>query len=112
VRKDSRAGSRVALVARMMRATEMQLHEIEQRLASAGYETGDSECNARALALLARAMRELTALDESNRKPSQPSQTNDDSVPLDVDELRRSLTRKLDALVAEQQGTLHRADDA
>jgi hypothetical protein len=41
------AEARAALVARMMRATEMQLHEIEQHLTTTGYESGDSERNAR-----------------------------------------------------------------
>jgi hypothetical protein len=113
VRKASRAHTRVAMVERMMRATEAQLHGIEQRLASAGYDPDDSERDARAMAVLARTMRELTALDDSNRGPAnETGQTNDNAAPLDVDELRRSLTRKLDALVAEQQGTLGRVDDA
>ena len=112
VRKASRAHTRVAMVERMMRATEAHLHGIEQRLASAGYDPGDSERDARAMAVLARTIRDLTALDESSRKPTNESkQANDNTVPLDVDELRRSLSRKLGALVAEQQGTLPRVDD-
>src|ERR1044071_152827 len=66
VRKASRAGTRMALVTRMMRAAELQLHKVEQRLEAAGYETGEEERNARALAMLARTVRELTAMDEKN----------------------------------------------
>jgi hypothetical protein len=110
VRRSSRAATRVALVERLMRATEVQVHAMEQRLAAAGYEANDDD--ARATVVLARIMRELAALDERNCKPpNEHGQTNDVSVPLDLDELRRSLTRKLDALVAEQQGTLHRLAD-
>jgi hypothetical protein len=76
VRKTSRAATRVALVERLMRAAELQLHG-EQRLASAAYEPTESDGNSRAIALLARTIRELTGLDERNgsrsAKPKQPS---------------------------------------
>jgi hypothetical protein len=114
VRKASRAATRVALVTRLMRAAELQLHGIEQRLASAGYEPTESDRNSRAIALLARTMRELTGLDERNGSRSRSNESSGEDgepVALDIEELRRSLTRKLDALVAEQQGTLHRVPD-
>ena len=113
-RKTSRAATRVALVARLMRAAELQLHGIEQQLESAGYAPGKGEQTSRSIALLARTMRELAAIDEraaARKAPNKPGGSNDDIVPLDIDELRRSLTRKLDALVAEQQGTLRGVDD-
>jgi hypothetical protein len=77
VRKLSRATTRVALVTRLMRAVGLQLHGIEQQLAATGYVAGDSERNSRALALLTRTMRELSALDESNRKPPPDAADND-----------------------------------
>jgi hypothetical protein len=109
VRKTSRAATRVALVARLMRAAELQVHGLEQQLAKAGYVPGESERNSRATALLARTMRELAAIDErdaSRKAPNKSGESNDDTIPLDIDELRRSLARKLDALVAEQQGAV------
>ncbi len=42
-RKTSRAATRVALVARLMRAAELQLHGIEQQLETAGYVPGKAE---------------------------------------------------------------------
>ena len=113
-RKAGRPATRVALVARLTRAAEMQMHGIEQALAQAGYDPGHGEDNARAMALLARTLRELTALDrrhDEDRRLNEPGKANDGPVPLDIDELRRSLSRKLEALVAEQQGTLPRVDN-
>jgi hypothetical protein len=112
VRRSSRAATRVALITRMFRATEMQLHGIEERLAKADYKSDDGERDARAMAVLVRTLRELSTLDETiHPPPNEPSQPNDNPVPLDIDGLRRSLSRKLDALVAEQQGEIsHPAD--
>jgi hypothetical protein len=113
-RKTSRAATRVAMVARLMRAAELQIYGLEQQLEKAGYVPAESERNSRVTAALARTMRELAAKDErdaSRKAPKKFGGSNDDIVPLDIDELRRSLTRKLDALVAEQQGTLHRVVD-
>ena len=116
-RKTSRAATRVALVAlvaRLMRAAELQIYGLEQQLEKAGYVPAESERNSRVTATLARTMRELAAKDErdtSRKAPNKSGGSNDDIVPLDIDELRRSLTRKLDALVAEQQGALHRVVD-
>jgi len=110
IRRTSRAATRVALVTRLMRAAELQVHGLEQQLARAGYEPGEGERNSRAIALLARTMRELAAIDE-REAAGKSGGSNDELIPLDIDELRRSLTRKLDALVAEQQGTLRRVAD-
>ena len=58
----------------------------------------------RELAVLARVMRDLTALDESNRQKREAGRSNDEPIPTDIDELRASLSRKLEGLVASQQG--------
>ena len=89
-RKTSRAATRVALVARLMRAAELQLHGIEQRLENAGYAPGKGEQTSRSIALLARTMRELAAIDErdaARKAPNKSGGSNDDIVPLDIDEL-------------------------
>ena len=99
VRKEGRAATRLALVERLMRAAEMQIHSMEQRMASAGYEANPGD--ARVTAVLARTMRELGAHDEQSptRKPSKErSESNDDSTPLDIDELRKSLLQNLKLL--------------
>ncbi len=101
VRRSSRAATRVALVTRMMRATEMQVHEIEQRLGGEAAEPTSRERDARMLAVLAKTMRELIALDTQNSADTgegKPAQTDDDFIPRDVDELRRELARRVDLL--------------
>jgi hypothetical protein len=110
---------RAALVARMMRAADLQVIEIEQRLAQAGQEgqeghvPADREREARVLAVLAKTLRELIALDalHDNEKPKarsaarrgvKPDRDGDDDVPpRNLDELRLELSRRLDRLVGE-----------
>jgi hypothetical protein len=103
-------GDRRSLVERMMRSAERQVAEIELRVGSPRH---DREKDARMLAVLARAMRELTAIDAMNRDlegaktppaGAYNSGSSDEPVPRDVDELRRSVSRKLQAIIAEQSG--------
>jgi hypothetical protein len=101
VRKSSRAATRVALVTRLMRATEMQVHEIEQRLGTETAEPTSRERDARMLAIMAKTMRDLIALDTQNSADTgegKPAQTDDEFIPQDVDELRRELARRVDQL--------------
>src|SRR6188474_839186 len=67
VRVRHRKGSRAALVARMWRTAERQVEEIEDRLAVAGLEIAERESNARTLAIVAKTLRELVAVDESEK---------------------------------------------
>jgi hypothetical protein len=105
VRRRLLKGDRIALVGRMMIAAEAQVSEIEARLAEAG-SPPDRERDARTLAVLARTMRELIAVDSIQRGGEQrvkKQERHDDPVPRDVDELRRRLARRLDQLVAESK---------
>ena len=102
VRVRHRAGSRAALVARMWRTAERQVEEIEDRLAAAGIELAERESNARTLAVVAKTLRELAAVDEAQqarKKKPLPDEIDDDPVPRDIDEFRRELARRIDALV-------------
>ncbi|MGC1465562.1 MAG: hypothetical protein WA792_07500 [Pseudolabrys sp.] len=106
------AGDRISVIARIMRSAERQVAEIEKRI---GTQDDQGDRDARALALLARTIRELTAVDamnrdmnrDMNRETAQQARgrhANDeasDSVPHDVDALRRSLARKLEEIIAE-----------
>ncbi|HVV63302.1 MAG TPA: hypothetical protein VHD14_16260 [Pseudolabrys sp.] len=96
VRRSSRPARRAALVARMMRATEMQVHEIEQRLGGAAAPAG-RERDARTLAVLAKTMRELIALDVLTEDKNTDN-ADDDDAPFDIDELRRELARRVDQI--------------
>lgn len=89
--------TRVSLVARLWRTAERQVRDIEERLATHGQEAGERERDVRSLAVLAKTLRELTALDE--KAGIKPDETDDDG-PRDIDEFRRELARQIDALVA------------
>ena len=96
VRRSSRPANRAALVARMIRATEMQVHEIEQRLEGGAVPEG-RERDARTLAVLAKTMRELIALDILTEDKN-TDHADDDDAPFDIDELRRELARRVDQI--------------
>jgi hypothetical protein len=94
-------GDRRSLVERMMRSAERQVAEIELRVGSPRH---DREKDARMLAVLARAMRELTAVDALNRdlerEAGKTRAANDDPVPENMDEFRNELARRLEAVIA------------
>lgn len=93
------SADRAALVGRMWRAADAQVREIEDRLAQEAPEPDARERDARLLAVLARTLRELSALEAPKQKQT-AAPADDDAVPRDLDELRRSLARKLEALIA------------
>jgi hypothetical protein len=93
-------GNRTALVKRMWLAAEAQVREIEDRLLHDSPEPLERERDARVLAVLAKTLRELSALDQTKSKKRTLAPADDDAVPRNMDELRRSLARKLEALVA------------
>jgi hypothetical protein len=94
-------GDRRSLIERMMRSAERQVAEIELRVGSPRH---DREKDARMLAVLARAIRELTAVDSLNheleREAGKNRAANDDPVPEDMDEFRNELARRLEAVIA------------
>jgi len=67
--------------------------------------TAESDRSARALAALTRTLRELNTLQGQYEELSP-----DDDSPVDIDEFRRALARKIDAFVAAQGGGVR--DDA
>jgi hypothetical protein len=102
VRTYGRNGSRTALIKRIWRTAERHVEEIEARLEAAGLEPAEREGNARALAILVKTLRELAAFDEATaaKRGKAADDSNDDSVPTDLDELRRELARRIDSIVA------------
>ena len=101
-RTAERIGSRGALIARMWRTAERQVGEIEDRLKAAGLELAERESNTRMLAIVARTLRELSAVDEAEKARGKEASkdNNDDAPPRNIDELRRALADKLEAFVA------------
>jgi hypothetical protein len=102
VRVRHRKGSRTALVARMWRTAERQVEEIEERAAVVGLDVAERESNARTLAVVARTLRELSAVDQAQKSRGKEvkNEDDDDAVPRNIDDLRRALARKLEAFVA------------
>jgi hypothetical protein len=95
-------GDRRSLVERMMRSAERQVAEIELRVGSPRH---DREKDARMLAVLARAMRELTAVDALNielarKNPGDVRPAQDELPPDDIDEFRNALAQRIEAIVA------------
>ena len=94
-----------ALARRIRRAVEQELAEIERvRRMIDPAETAKAEGIARTLAALARTLQEAMRLEEQAR--AQPQHLNNDDVPRDFDELRRRLSQRLEALVAEQESEI------
>lgn len=94
-----------ALALRIRRAIEQELAEIERvRSLIDPAETAKAEGIARTLAALARTLQEAMRLEEQAGAHPEPS--GDDDVPRDFEELRRALSRRLDAIVAEREGAV------
>jgi hypothetical protein len=112
VRVRHRPGSRAALIARMWRTAERQVEEIEDRLKASGLELAERESNARTLAVVAKTLRELAAVDDARKARGREVTNNDDddAVPRNIDDLRRALARKLDAFAAGRPARV--SDDA
>jgi hypothetical protein len=97
------SGNRVALVRRIWRTADGQVRDIEERLAAAGQQPLERERDARMLAVLVKTLRELVVIGEA--APARKTATepeDDDPVPRDIDEFRRELARRIDALVASR----------
>ncbi len=94
-------GNRAKLVGRLWRAAEAQVREIEARLKRHRQQPDEGERDARSLAVLVKTLRELSALDETKEGTAAKAGTDhDDAGPRDIDEFRRELARRMDAIVA------------
>jgi hypothetical protein len=95
---------RRAMIARIMRSCDRQISEIERRVNPSPTQV---DHDSRRLALISRTLNELTAIDQRNKEIKRQAD-NDKSrnarqpTPRDADELRRSLARKLEAIIAER----------
>ncbi|MGH6768791.1 MAG: hypothetical protein ACRECO_07200, partial [Xanthobacteraceae bacterium] len=94
------AGDRKSFVTRLWRTAERQVRDIEDRLVGKRQQPDERERDTRMLAMLAKTLRELSALDETN---TGLTDDNDDG-PRDIDEFRRDLARRIDAFVESRVG--------
>lgn len=101
-----RPGSRTALVERMWRTAEQQVRHVEERLQAAGLQLVERESSARTLAVIAKTLRELSAVDEAQksrkRKNAANNDIDDESRPRNVEDLRQALAQKLEAFIAQR----------
>lgn len=104
-RRRTLQGTRVSLVTRLWRTAERQVRDVEERLKRAGLDAGERERDARLMAVLVKTVRELTAIDEKN---PELAPENDER---DLDEFRRDLTRKVEAVIAARGEAPDRHDD-
>ena len=96
---------RAALAQRIQNVVEREMTALERLLDKAGESGhGGAENSARALAGIARTLREVALLN----RPAEamlPDEADDDPIPRDIDEFRRELARRINAFVdARQKG--------
>jgi hypothetical protein len=103
---EAAVADRASLVKQMWRTAEAQVREIEERLRRAGQGPDERERDARVLAVLAKTLRELAALDQANTGAAAPpaDDADDDPMPRDIDEFRRELARRIHAFVDSRGG--------
>lgn len=90
-----------ALAVRVQRVVERELDAIDSVLSVLGVaDSADAERSARTLASLARALTEVMRLTVPEQTPD-PDE--DDAMPRDLDEFRRELARRIEALAAEAE---------
>lgn len=100
---------RAELIERMLRAAERQVTGIELQLEGTRQEPGEAERNVRTLAVLAKTMQSLAALDAQHKRAApKPKAAKNESMPRTIDELRRSLARKLEAIITERDSASSR----
>ena len=105
-RRRTLKANRVSLVTRLWRTAERQVRDVEERLKRADQDAGERERDARLMAVLVKTVRELTAIDEKN-----PELAPDDD-ERDIEDFRRELARKVDAIIAERDGAPGRPHEA
>lgn len=101
------AVSRKAVVGQLWRAAKRQLDAHEEHLADLPKGSTASETDAKALATLARTVRELVAIEEPQAAGKRDKQTDELSAAdglRHVAQLRQELARRLEALAAEEAG--------
>lgn len=100
---------RKAVVTKLWRAAKRQLDAHEARLDELPKGAAASEADAKALAVLARTVRELVALEAATA--TRENKATDDADPADglryAAELRKELARRLDALADRELGKAH-----
>jgi hypothetical protein len=97
---------RKAVIGKLWKAAQTQLEAHEAHLAELPAGTAASEADAKALATLARTVRELVALDSA--AAGEGGKPEDEPSPAEglrrVEELRKELARRMERLIADHAG--------
>lgn len=106
--------SRKVVVGQLWRAAKRQIDTHEEHLADLPKGTTASEADAKALAVLARTVRELVAIEEppatrKDKRTDEPSAADD---LRHVAQLRQDLARRLEALAARDASENSQGADA
>ncbi len=98
--------NRKAVVSQLWRAAKRQLDTHEEHLADLPSGAAASEADAKALATLARTVRELVAIEEPQtaRREKQTDELSPAEGLRHVAQLRQELARRLEALAARELG--------
>ena len=94
---------RASLVDRLWRTADKQVREIEKRL-RLDQQPDARERDARMLATMVRTLRELRALDAAR---TERESSEDEHGPDNLDDFRRQLARKMDAVIASTKAPSH-----
>jgi hypothetical protein len=106
-----RQANRKMLIERLWRSAERQVEQIEKRMGKPDTGAEELERDARSAAIVVRMLRELSSLDAAKRdKAKQQNQPDDASVPRNLDDLRRELARKIEAIVQDDAEASGRSD--
>ncbi len=90
---------RAATAARIARVVERQMDAVERVLDVLGPANQiEAERTARTLASTARMLREIAAIIQPEQGAA-PDEADDDPIPRDIDEFRRELARRINALI-------------
>jgi hypothetical protein len=92
---------RAAVVAKLWKSAERRVGDIHKRLRKVGLDPDERERDTRMLAVMVKTLRELAALDDK-KAAAHDERRHDEPDNRDIDEFRRDLARRIDALVAEQ----------
>lgn len=98
-----RPATRLSLVKRLWRTAEWQVRDIEERL-RLNQQPDERERDARTLAIIVKTVRELRALRDADEE-------NPAGEELDLDNFRRELARRIDALAGRQDPATDRGDE-
>lgn len=96
--------ARKRLVARLWVTAEKQVDEIEARLSMLGDDPQALEREAKTLAIIARTVRDLVAIDAETQVNNKAAPQRDDAPARSIDDFRNELALKLDQLRAERGG--------